>query len=194
MILRKTWIFVLILVLLPLKVFSFSLSEPKVFYDKNNQVVLVMIFLDSFPNYDITNIIRKNFDVSFVVETRLIRKDFGILNVQTEITNIVNVYKLSYEFLTENYMIYNNFYFRAHRDFPIIFEGLFPMIIKIDLKSLKGNPDFEEIYANTEFFVSVKSRLVYMNVRPPLSIITSILGISNYETGNTVSRTFKIEK
>lgn len=185
---------VLVIFLIPTSGVSFSLSKPKIFYDRNNEVILVMIFLETSPDYSITNIIRRNFDVTLVLETKLIRRDFGILNVQTEITNIISIYKLSYEFLTENYMIYNNFYFRAHRDFATIFEGLFPIVLKINLKSLRGNPDFEEIYPDTEFFISVKSKIVYMNLKPPLSIITSLLGISNYETRSVFSETFRIAR
>lgn len=191
---RKFLIIGLIVILVPLQVFSFSLSKPRVFYDKGNEVILVMVFLEDVPDPSITNVIKRQFDVTLVVETKLMRKDFGVLNIQTEITNIVHVYKLSYDFLTENYMIYNNFYFRAHRDFFTVFENLFPIIVKINLKSLKGNPDFEEVYPNTEFFVSVKSKIVYMNLRPPLSIITSLLGISNYETRSVVSDTFVLTR
>lgn len=180
---------IFLLITLSFSSFGFSISKPKVLQDNND--LLVMVFIDNPPK-ELIGIVKRNLDVKFIVEIKLIRRDFGILNIQTEITNIVNIYNLSYDFVTERYILYNQYFFKSTEKFSNLFDTFYPLLIKLDLDLLKGNPDFEQIYEDTEFFVSVKAKVDYINMKPPLNIITSLIGLGGYETQIEISDTFKI--
>ena len=188
------FLIVILLFIFPFESFSFVVSKPNVFYDKSESNVIVMLFLENLPTSKISEILKKNLEVTLFVDVKLIRKDFGILNIQTEITNVSFYYKITYDFTTESYVIFNNHLFRTFKSLESMFDTLFyPLLVRISLLSLRNNPDFTEIYEDTEFFIASRARIVYMNVKPPLNIIASLLGIRNYETGISFSDVFFIK-
>ncbi|MEN2997809.1 MAG: hypothetical protein ABDH28_02050 [Brevinematia bacterium] len=181
------------LIMFPVLGTSFTISKPKVLYDRSANVILVMLFIEKPSQKNLSEMIRKNLDVSMLVEVKLMRKDFGILNIQTEITNVILEYKLSYDLVTERYTVHNPYTFKSYESLESLFELFYPLLVKIDLHELKGNPDFEEIYETTEFFISSRAKIIYMNVKPPLNIIVSLIGLGNYESEVAVSDMFKIK-
>lgn len=180
------------LFLISVSTFCFEISKPRIFLDKNNYSVLVMVFIEKDPPRQLEDILKKNFSVDFTLELNFVRKDFGVFNIQTLITNIKIKYSISYDIVSGKYITSNPFTFKTHDSFDDVIDSLSPFLQRIDLKSFKGNPDFEEIYEDTEFFVTSKARITYINLKPPLSIIASLIGFGNYETSITISDTFKI--
>ncbi|MCS7298758.1 MAG: hypothetical protein RMJ37_02195 [Spirochaetia bacterium] len=172
--------------------YCFEISKPRIFFDRNNYSVLVIVFVEGSPPRRLDDILKRNFSVEFTLELNFIRKDFGVFNIQTVITNIKTRYSISYDIVSGKYITSNPFTFRTYDNFEDVIDGLSPFFQRIDLKSFKGNPDFEEIYEDTEFFITSKARITYINLKPPLSIITSLIGFGNYETPTTVSDTFRI--
>ncbi|MFN4245896.1 MAG: hypothetical protein ACK4F9_07130 [Brevinematia bacterium] len=178
----------------PMNSFCFSISKPVVFYDKSDYSILVMFFVEDIPTEELIRIVKKNLDVTLFVDVKLVRSDFGILNIQTEITNMRLYYKLTYDFVTDRYIVFNDYFFKTSESLDKIVDSLFyPLLVKFNLSELRGNPDFYEIYEDTVFFVASKAKIVYVNIKPPLNIVASLLGIRNYETDVSFSDGFKIK-
>lgn len=191
-VLRKVFL-LLVLITFPVLAFSFTLSKPRVFHDRSANTILVMLFVEGNTPQGLINALKKNLEVTFLIELKLIRKDFGILNIRTEVTNVELKYKIFYDFTTERYLLYSQYMSRYYDDIGGVFGAFYPALVKIDLSGLKGDPDLEEVYDTTEFLISAKAKLLYMEVKPPLNVIISLIGMGNYETEMVFSEPFKIK-
>lgn len=163
-------------------IFPLDLSKPNVLFDKSNNSLLIMLFVEGDIPQDLELLIKRNIDLEIVFNVKLVRKDFGLLNVQTEITNIVYFYKVSYDFFLNRITVYNYSSFRVVNGIHELFDKISPLLIKIKLDDLKDNPDFSQIYPDTRFFVTAELSIVYMRLKPPLSLIASLLGMGNVYT------------
>ncbi|MGC8766126.1 MAG: hypothetical protein ACP5QP_00260 [Brevinematia bacterium] len=172
--------------------FSFELSKPDIFIDENRNSILVMLLVEGDLPQNLENLLVRNIDLNVIFNVRLIRKDFGILNVQTEITNILVSYKVYYDLLFKRIVVYNDGYFKVIDKLSSLPVVISPLLFKIKLDELKNNPDFYEVYQDTKFFISVQASIVYMKLKPPLSLIASVLGMGNIETPVVYSEEFKL--
>ncbi|MCX8029355.1 MAG: DUF4390 domain-containing protein [Brevinematales bacterium] len=171
---------------------GFELSKPKVVFDDTSQGIFTLIFIEGGLPKSIERVLKRNLDIDLVFEVKFVRKDFRILNIQTVITNIITRYKVSYDIVSGRYTISNPFIFKSYANLDELVDMFFPLLVRIDLNSLKDNPDFSQVYDDTEFFISLRAKIIYLNLKPPLNIITSIVGLGNYETPVANSETFKI--
>jgi hypothetical protein len=171
-------------------VYCLDLEKVDVYVDK--EYLNIKIWgQGEFPK-DFEKMIKNNIDFKVIVSVKILRRDFKPLNIVTEVTNYRIVRQVSYDLVTENFLVFDGIRFRLASSLEEVPKNIFPLVIRQKISDLKELPDLSTIYNDTDFVVVAKMRISSLELRPPLSIIASILNLVGWEGREMYSDPFLI--
>ena len=187
--------FFLLAFLIPIFLFSnnvycLDLEKVEVYVDK--EYLTIKIWGQGEFSKDFERMIKNNIDFRILVFVRILRRDFKPLNIVTEVTNYKIVRQISYDLVTESFLVFDGIKFRLSSSLEGVPKNVFPLVVRHKISDLKELPDLSTIYGDTDFVVAAKMRISSFELRPPFSIIASILNLGVWESRELYSEPFLI--
>jgi hypothetical protein len=160
-------------------------------YVDNDNLVIKIYGQGSLPS-EFESVIKNNMDLKVIISVKIFRRDFKPLNITTEMTNYTIMRQISYDLITGNFLVFDGIKFKLTPSLEDVSKNIFPIVFKQKIGELKALPDFSPVYEDTDFVVGVKMRASYLDLKPPLSIIASILNLGGIEGKDVYSDPFLI--
>jgi|GEM_PF-3436336 len=170
--------------------YSMDLEKVEAYVDNDNLVIKIY-GQGSLPS-EFESVIKNNMDLKVIISVKIFRRDFKPLNITTEMTNYTIMRQISYDLITENFLVFDGIKFKLTPSLEDVSKNIFPIVFKQKIGELKALPDFSPVYEDTDFVVGVKMRASYLDLKPPLSIIASILNLGGIEGKDVYSDPFLI--
>jgi len=170
--------------------YSMDLEKVEAYVDNDNLVI--KIYGQGILPSEFESVIKNNMDLKVIISVKIFRRDFKPLNITTEMTNYTIMRQISYDLITENFLVFDGIKFKLTPSLEDVSKNIFPIVFKQKIGELKALPDFSPVYEDTDFVVGVKMRASYLDLKPPLSIIASILNLGGIEGKDVYSDPFLI--